>query len=100
MTPMLGSNNLSAPSPCGDKALGVGVNVDESCAEAVRDLPLSSTFDCESLFLGASTALVYTLKVGSSKSEQSSVGLQDTRLWGALRCRGKDPSRDSYRTAA
>lgn len=76
------SNSL--PPKDGDQAFCFGANVDETCLAAGSSLPIDDNFECSNCFAGVTTDLYYKLETKLLSVKRVEVGVQNTKIGGAL----------------
>jgi hypothetical protein len=64
----------------GSKSFCIGANVDSTCTEAAKSIPLRAPFDCHECFVGLSTDVLYSLNVSEFRLEAVEFGLKDSHL--------------------
>lgn len=79
------SDDLCASNgPSGDQAFCFGSNTDETCTQANTSLPITDNFECSNCFAGVTTDLYYKFETKLLKLERLEVGVQNTKITGAL----------------
>lgn len=74
----------SSASHSGYKPICIGANVDETCEKPLDILPINDHFECQRCFGGVTTDLYYHYQVKGLSLEKVEVGIQNTKIRGAL----------------